>query len=132
MESNIWTIPAERMKAQRSRRVPLSREARDLLLVLREFHPELIFPSSNGGMLSDMTLSALLRRLKVSATVHGFRSSFRDWAEESMSYAYAAKEAALAHTVKNRVEAAYRRSDLLDVRTRMMQDWADHLTQKSP
>ncbi len=122
-----WTISADRMKAGLPHRVPLSPPALALLSEVHGVHDRLAFPSTKGGLLSDMTLSAVLKRMKVPATVHGFRSSFRDWAEEATPYPYAAKEAALAHTVKNKVEAAYRRSDLFEIRRQMMDDWAKHV-----
>ena len=75
-----------------------------------------------------MTLSAVLRRFDVPATVHGFRSTFRDWAEDETSYSHEVKEAALAHVVKNRAEAAYRRTDLFEKRRALMHDWADFVT----
>lgn len=132
LEAGVWTVPAERMKAGAAHRVPLSAVA---LGVLREaralaIRPDaLAFPSTRAGKpLSDMTLAAVLKRLEVPATVHGFRSSFRDWAEEATSFAHEVKEAALAHTLKNKVEAAYRRTDLFDKRRAMMDAWASHAT----
>jgi integrase len=126
-----WTISEDRMKTGLPHRVPLSPAVLTLIDEVREAHERLLFPSSKGGLLSDMTLSAVLKRLEVSATVHGFRSSFRDWAEEATPYPYAAKEAALAHTVRNKVEAAYRRSDLFDIRRQMMDGWAEYVTRGS-
>lgn len=121
----VWTIPAERMKAGREHRVPLSAPAIDLLHPLDD---TLLFPSNKAGRpLSDMTLSAVLRRLGVDATVHGFRSSFRDWAEEATMFSREVKEAALAHTVENRAERAYRRGDLFEQRQAMMDAWAAFL-----
>lgn len=127
LKTATWTLPADRMKAGTEHRVPLSSAALDILDEVKGLNHKLIFPSSKGSQLSDMTLSAVLKRLKVPATVHGFRSSFRDWAEETTPYPYSAKEAALAHTVRNKVEAAYRRSDLFDIRRKMMDDWAKHV-----
>ncbi len=84
-----------------------------------------MFPSAKAGRpLSDMTLLAVLNRLKVSATVHGFRSTFRDWAEEATSFPHEVKESALAHAIKNKAEAAYRRTDLFEKRRAMMEAWA--------
>lgn len=121
----VWIIPAERMKAGREHRVPLSAPAIDLLHPLDD---TLLFPSNKAGRpLSDMTLSAVLRRLGVDATVHGFRSSFRDWAEEATMFSREVKEAALAHTVENRAERAYRRGDLFEQRQAMMDAWAAFL-----
>ena len=131
----VWTIPAERMKAGEAHRVPLSPEA---LGVLREAQlravragEALAFPSAKPGRpLSDMTLSKALRTAGVPAergTVHGMRSAFRDWSEERTSYPHEVKEAALAHTVRNKVEAAYRRTDLFE-RCAMMEAWSAFVT----
>ena len=131
-EGRTWTIPAERMKAAREHRVPLSDRA---LRVLEEAKAltdgdGLIFPGTRGRRpISDMTFSALLRRLRVDAVPHGFRSSFRDWAAELTDAPHVVMEAALAHTVANATEAAYARSDLFDRRRRLMQQWADYLSE---
>ncbi|WP_346778381.1 site-specific integrase [Paraburkholderia sp. Tr-20389] len=125
LDAGIWTVPGERMKAKETHRVPLSSEALALVRRLKEQkqNETLVFPSPRGKVLSDMTLTALLRRVKAVsdplgrvATLHGFRSSFRDWASES-GYARDLAERALAHTVANKVEAAYRRTDLLEQRS---------------
>lgn len=124
-----WAIPAERMKMKAAHRVPLSTPA---LAILRHVQPlggSLVFPSAKPGRpLSDMTLAAVLKRLEVPATVHGFRSTFRDWAEERTDYAHEVKEAALAHKVSNAVERAYRRTDLFDRRRALMDEWAAFCT----
>ena len=83
-----------------------------------------LFPGARGGKLSGMAMAMLMRRMKVDATVHGFRSGFRDWAAECTSYAHEVAEMALAHTIENKVERAYRRGDLFDKRRRLMDDWA--------
>lgn len=127
--AGLWTVPAARMKAKRVHRVPLTPQA---VRVLREL-PRLdgataVFWGMRGGELSDMSLSAVLRRLGVgndTATVHGFRSTFRDWAAERTAYPRELAEAALAHTNADKVEAAYLRSDLIDKRRGLMQAWAD-------
>lgn len=122
---NVWTVPAERMKARKEHKVPLSQPALDLLNALpRIGGTDLVFPAARGGPLSDMTLTAVLRRMQVPATAHGFRSTFRDWAAERTNYPRDVAEMALAHTIGDKVEAAYRRGDLFDKRTRMMADWA--------
>lgn len=135
LESRIWTIPADRMKAGKEHRVPLSDQAMAIVLAQRELaFCDYVFPSphgagkpdSSGQPLSDMTLSAVLRRMKVSAVPHGFRSTFRDWCAERTDYPNEVAEMALAHAIGNKVEAAYRRGDLLDKRKRLMQDWADY------
>jgi len=129
LEAGIWTVPAERMKAGREHRVPLSDEALALLAkVPRMGNTDLVFPAARGGPLSDMTLSAVMRRMKVDAVPHGFRSTFRDWSAERTAYPSEVCEMALAHTVGNKVEAAYRRGDLFDRRRRLMADWAAFLS----
>jgi integrase len=125
MEAAVWIVPADRMKAAREHRVPLSSPAISLLKALpRMAGINLVFPAPRGGALSDMTLAAVLRRMKVAAVPHGFRSTFRDWASERTNYPREAAEMALAHSVGDKVEAAYRRGDLFDKRRRMMSDWA--------
>lgn len=135
MESRIWTVPGDRMKAKVAHRVPLSDRAIEILQQQRELHPkaDLVFPAPRGGALSDMALTKFLRDQKASssdkdrfATAHGFRSSFRDWASES-GYARDLAERALAHTISSQAEAAYHRTDLLEQRRAMMTDWAQHV-----
>lgn len=124
----VWTVPADRMKASKEHRVPLSNAALALLDALpRIAGDELVFPAQRGGMLSDMTLSAVLRRMKVDAVPHGFRSTFRDWCSERTNYPREAAEMALAHAIGDKVEAAYRRGDLFEKRRLMMADWAAFL-----
>ena len=124
----LWTVPAERIKAGREHVVPLSDAAVAVLGSLEgpdlAIPSSLIFPNEKGESFSQMVFLMQLRRMDVPYTAHGFRSSFRDWAEEKTSYSYAAKEGALAHSVVNKVEAAYRRTTLLDERRRLMADWA--------
>jgi integrase len=128
LSTATWTVPGARMKAGREHRVPLSEPALGLLKALpRMSGTELVFPAPRGGQLSDMTLSAVLRRMQVPAVPHGFRSTFRDWAAEHTSYPAEMAEMALAHTIDNKVEAAYRRGDLFEKRRRMMSDWATFL-----
>jgi integrase len=127
LEAKLWVIPAKRMKMAQEHRVPLSDVAVDLLTSLPRMEgTELIFPSSRTNTpLSDMTLTAVLRRCGGEAyTVHGFRSCFRDWLAETTNYSNEACELALAHSVSNKVEAAYRRGDMLEKRVAMMNDWA--------
>lgn len=121
----VWKVPAERMKSGKEHRVPLSPAALSLLEGLPHMAGEaLIFPAPRGGQLSDMTLTAVLRRMHVDAVPHGFRSTFRDWCSERTNYPNEVAEMALAHTIGDKVEAAYRRGDLFDKRRRMMHDWA--------
>jgi integrase len=135
LTSKVWTVPAERMKAKEVHQVPLSNRALEILKTQREKYPdsEIVFPSQRGVVLSDMVLTKFLRDNKIhsdepgrTATAHGFRSSFRDWASES-GYPRDVAERALAHTIKNETEAAYHRTDLLEQRRIMMQAWSQHL-----
>lgn len=134
-EQQVWSIPAERMKMKTAHRVPLSDRAITILKNQRGLHKELIFPSPQARKeLSDMTLTLFLRRKNAPsstegrvATAHGFRSSFRDWCSEN-GYPRDLAERALAHTVQNKVEAAYHRTDLLEQRRPMMQAWSDFVT----
>ena len=121
-----WVVPAERMKAGKEHRVPLSTQAVRLLKALPRIEgSDVVFPGVKGQPLSDMTLSAVMRRMEVDAVPHGFRSTFRDWAAERTNFPRELAEMALAHTITNKVEAAYRRGDLLAKRLQMMQAWAD-------
>jgi integrase len=131
LETRLWTIPAQRMKAGKAHVVPLSARAVAILERMRELRcgedQILVFGGAKlGRPMSDMTLTMLLRRMGVNATAHGFRSSFRDWAAEATNFPREVAEAALAHAVESRVEAAYRRSDLLDKRRKLMEQWAWH------
>lgn len=125
LDGKLWTIPGERMKAGREHRVPLSEPVLKLLKALPRMEgSEYVFPAPRGGPLSDMSISAVCRRMEVEATPHGFRSSFRDWCAEATNYPREVAEQALAHTLESKVEAAYRRGELLPKRTRLMRDWA--------
>jgi len=117
------------MKAKLEYRVPLSARAMVVLKEAREIADRngLVFPSPTGRVLSDSTLSKLLRELGLGAVPHGFRSSFRDWAAERTDVPREVCELALAHVNSHRVEAAYRRSDLFERRRELMADWADYL-----
>lgn len=126
MDKSVWTVPAERMKAGKEHRVPLSPAALSVLKSLPRMRDmDLIFPTPSGVPLSDMALTAVLRRMKVNAVPHGFRSTFRDWAGEISNYPSDLAEQALAHVLASKVEAAYRRGDALEKRRKMMIDWAD-------
>lgn len=125
LAGRVWKIPPERMKAGKEHRVPLSDEALRLLEALpRVAGNDLVFPSPRGLVLSDMTLTAVMRRMERKEVPHGFRSTFRDWAAERTNYPREVAEMALAHTIGNAVEAAYRRGDLFEKRARMMAEWA--------
>jgi integrase len=126
LTARTWTVPGNRMKAGREHRVPLSDEAVEILKALpREKNNPYVFLGPRAGGLSNMAMAAVLRRMDwVEITVHGFRSTFRDWAAESTAFPNHVVEMALAHTVGNKVEAAYRRGDLLAKRQRLAADWA--------
>jgi len=125
----VWVVPGDRMKAGREHRVALSGAAVSVLKALpRMAGTDIVFPAPRGGMLSDMTLTAVMRRMKVDGVPHGFRSTFRDWAAERTNYPRDVAEMALAHTIGDKVEAAYRRGDLFEKRKRMMADWAKFLS----
>ena len=133
----VWTVPAHRMKGRKEHRVPLSGAA--LKLLGRTANDQLnglaygqvknlkgiVFSAPSGRTLSDMTLSGVMRRMKVAAVPHGFRSTFRDWCSEHTNHSREVAEMALAHVLENKVEAAYRRGDLFEKRRRLMEDWAE-------
>ena len=128
LKARLWTVPAERMKAGKEHRVPLSARA---LAIVKEMSAlqlgEFVFPGAKRSRpLSDMALLMLLRDLEPGVTTHGFRSSFRDWAAERTNTPSFVAEAALAHVVADKVEAAYRRTELLDRRRSLMEAWARH------
>lgn len=125
LKHGVWTIPGERMKAGHDHRVPLPKAALQILLdTPKEERAGLLFPAPRGGQLSDMTLTAVLRRMEVDAVPHGFRSTFRDWVGEVTDFPRELAELALAHTLESKVEAAYRRGDALEKRREMMEAWA--------
>lgn len=133
IDGTVWAVPAERMKAGRLHRVPLSEE---VLAILEAVRPLASGPDSfifsgmrKGTALSNMTMTAVLKRMGHGAvTVHGFRSAFRDWGGEQTAYPREVCEAALAHVNADKVEAAYLRSDLFERRSRLMRDWAEYVT----
>ncbi len=113
------------MKAEKAHRVPLSAPAVALLKALPRFQGSpYVFSAPRGGPLSDMSISAVCRRMKVAAVPHGFRSSFKDWCRSATSYADEVSELALAHVSSDATRAAYARDELLPKRTRLMRDWA--------
>ncbi len=129
----LWTVPAVRMKADRAHEVPLSAPAIKLLqeLYTAKCEPgDRVFRNDKGHSLSNMAMLTLLRRMDVSVTVHGFRSSFRDWAGETTSYEREVIEMALAHTIGSKAERAYRRGSALEKRRSLMNDWAQHCFSK--
>lgn len=127
----IWTIPAERMKGNVEHIVPLSTRAVEVLTAARGLGKgDLVFPGAKAGRpMSDMTISKLIKELGFNADIHGFRTSFRVWAQERTNASFEVSEKALAHKTQNKVVAAYARSDLLEKRRKLMQRWADHLAQ---
>ena len=135
LETRTWTIPAKRMKAERVHRVPLAPRCVETLEQLRQWSDggPYVFPSRRAGRpLSFRVFYVVLQRMKrTDCTAHGFRSSFRVWSAECTPYSRAVCEAALAHTLKDRVEAAYRRTDLFERRRRLMEQWAEFLSGES-
>ena len=126
----VWTISAARMKAKREHRVPLCRRAAQILDAARALGDgdnPLVFPMRSGRPISASTLPKMLQYHRIAAVAHGFRSSFRDWAAEETDHPREVIEAALAHVVQNKVEAAYARSDLFERRRRLMNDWSAYL-----
>lgn len=129
LQARTWTIPAGRMKAEKEHKVPLSDAAMAVINKMQECRQgDFVFPGTKENTpLSDMSMTAVLRRMgRGDLTVHGFRSTFRDWCSESTAYPRDVAEMALAHTIGDKVEAAYRRGDLFKKRTRLMNDWADY------
>ena len=135
LAAKVWTVPADRMKAAREHRVPLSEAALAVLeqvrplALMRDGKPDSaapVFPGPRRARpMSNMTMLMLLRQMKRNdLTAHGFRSTFSDWAAERTAYPREVVEMALAHTIGNKVEAAYRRGDLFEKRRRLMADWA--------
>jgi len=123
-----WTIPGSRMKAKREHRVPLSPRALEIVRELLAAKSDYLFPGAKlGKPISNMTMLGLLRRMNVNTTVHGFRSAFRDWAAERTNFPHEVCEMALAHTISNSAEAAYRRGDLFDKRRKLMDAWAEFI-----
>lgn len=127
LQARTWSIPSERMKAAKDHRVPLSDAAVAIITKMQKCQlGELVFPGTKeNAPISDMSMTAVLRRMgRGDLTVHGFRSTFRDWCSESTAYPREVAEMALAHTIPDKVEAAYRRGDLFNKRTRLMNEWA--------
>jgi integrase len=149
LAKKIWIIPADRMKAKREHRVPLSSAAVELLEAVPRFlGSHHVFPSPRGRKMSDMSISALMRRMQADeekagrsgfldpqsrspAVPHGLRSTFRDWAAERTEYSRDMAEIALAHTVGSDVERAYRRTDMVEKRREMMEGWANFLLNRA-
>ena len=129
LKAAVWNIPADRMKASRPHRVPLAAQVMTLLEKLPRFEgTELLFPGRDGQKpLSDMSLTAIMRRAKLAYVPHGFRSTFSDWTAERTAYPSEVREMALAHSIGNGTDAAYRRGDLFDKRRHLMRDWTNFI-----
>jgi integrase len=132
LAAKVWTVPASRMKAKRPHRVPLSKRAIELLTEAAALSggKGLVFPGTKAGKpLSDMTILKLVKRdLGIATDIHGFRTSFRTWAQERTTFPREVAEAALAHVVGDSTEQAYARSDLFEKRRKMMESWAQFLS----
>lgn len=134
LDGKLWTIPAERMKSGREHVVPLSQASVDAITrahAYRETRSDLVFPGVRSGKpLSDMTLTKICRDMEIAAVPHGFRSSFRDWVAEETDFDGDIAEMALAHAIENKVEAAYRRGNLLEKRRLLMDAWGQYCVGK--
>ena len=129
IEGDTWIIPAERMKAGVMHRIPLSQEAQAVIAQASRFRRDgFLFPSVRKGVISDATMSRMMERRGMPERPHGFRSSFRDWCAEATGTPREVAEAALAHIDGSKTERAYRRTDFLDERRRLMERWADFVT----
>lgn len=129
LDNALWVIPAGRMKAGREHRVPLSPRVMEILKEVKGLNKKgkataPVFPGQGDDGLSQMAMAMLMRRMGQSVTAHGFRSTFRDWASETTAFAHEVCEMALAHTIANKAEAAYRRGDLFEKRRKLMEAWA--------
>lgn len=129
-EGDVWTIPAENMKSGNEFRIPLAEAAQRVVELARPLARNgFLFCGPRGKPITDMTMTALLRRRELPYRPHGFRASFRTWAEET-AQDWTLAEMSLNHAIGNKVERAYQRSDLLDLRRGLMQRWSDHVTQE--
>ncbi|PHR59894.1 MAG: integrase [Robiginitomaculum sp.] len=133
LENQVWTVPASRMKTNREHVVPLSRRVLEILNICSEFSDgDLVFPNlKNLKICSVNATRSLLHRMEwKSVTTHGFRSTFRDWAGDETNFQHETIESALSHVIKNKAEAAYRRSNALEKRRKLMQEWSDYCCSK--
>lgn len=132
LKKREWVIPAERMKARKEHRIPLSDRAIEILTdTPKGQSDEIVFKAARGGVLSGMTLGAVLKRMEVPVTTHGFRSTFRDWAGETTAFPREVIEHALAHQLKDKAEAAYARGTLMEKRRKLMAAWAEYCERAS-
>ena len=128
LNAATWTIPGSRMKAGKEHRVPLSPRAVQIVRDMLKRKEDYVFPGAKSGKpMSNMAMLTLLERMGVAVTVHGFRSTFRDWAAERTEFSHEVCEMALAHTIPNAAEAAYRRGDLFEKRRKLIEAWADYI-----
>ena len=124
---DIWIIPESRMKAFKEHQVALCSRSIEILTIAQSLDPDSPYLfSRNRKQLSNMVMSMMIRRLGVDVTVHGFRSCFRDWVSEETNHSHEVAEMALAHTISNKVEKAYRRGNLLERRKQLLQEWQDY------
>jgi len=129
LNKKVWVIPDNRMKAEREHRVPLCDESIKILTKMQQWRiedAERVFQGTRGGLLSDVTVNNTLHAIAPKVTVHGFRSSFREWGAETTSFPSAVLELALAHVNKDKVEEAYQRSDLFERRIELMSAWGKY------
>jgi len=133
IDGTVWTIPSHRMKAGKPHQIPLSQRSLDILTIAKSIdpHSNYLF-SRNGKSLSNMSMLMMVRRLRKNLTVHGFRSTFRDWIAEETHHSSEVAEMALAHVIGNKVERAYRRGNLFEPRRRLMNEWADFCQNGTP
>ena len=130
IEAGAWTVPANRMKTAREHRVPLCGRSLEILAAARKLangESPIVFVGERGKVMDGSRLGRLLKRHGIAAVPHGFRSSFRDWAAEETDHPREVVEAALAHVVQDKVEAAYRRTDLFERRRGLMDDWSGYM-----
>ena len=132
IDGDVWTIPAPRMKSKRPHRVPLSGRCVEILAAARALGGVYVFPGADGAPLSSGAMERVLDRMGVAVTVHGFRSTFRDWAGDETEHPREIIEAALAHVIGDRAEQAYRRGDALERRRTLMEQWARYLAAGRP
>jgi integrase len=135
IKGKVWTVPADRMKADREHRVPLSAPAAAVAeKMMKDFAEPYVFPGGKAGKpLSNMAMLKLLERMgRADLTTHGFRSTFKDWVSETTNHAFEVSEMALAHTIDNEAEAAYRRGDLFTKRIALMDDWGKYCASGEP
>jgi len=134
MDARTWTIPAKHMKAKKEHKVPLCDEVMEILTKMQQWRQEgsdRVFPGTRGGLLSDVAVNKTLHAIAPNVTVHGFRSSFRDWGAETTAFPSTVMEIALAHVNKDKVEAAYQRSDLFERRVELMTAWGAYCANTS-